>query len=131
MSSKTFIARASVLASSLVVVAGAWILASCTTQPVTRPQPVTPVTPLLPPNPSVTPPATPAQTLHASTFLAVPGWDRDDLREAWQPFLSSCIVLAKKPDWQERCGSTNQDAWISASTGQQWWFIPKRSGTDM
>ena len=33
----------------------------------------------------------------------MPGWDKDDLREAWQPFLSSCSVLIKKPDWKEAC----------------------------
>ncbi len=90
--------RASLLASTLF---GALILASCTTTHVTQPQPVAPVAPLLPPSPSI-PPA-PAEVLHPSTFLAVPGWDRDDLREAWQPFLSSCIVLARKPDWKEPC----------------------------
>ncbi|HEX8956078.1 MAG TPA: murein transglycosylase A [Burkholderiaceae bacterium] len=98
MFSKSFTTRASVLASALF---GAWILASCTTQPVTHPQPVTPVTPLLPPNPTF--PPSPAETLHPSTYLAVPGWDRDDLREAWQPFMSSCIVLIKRQEWKEPC----------------------------
>ncbi|MBV8633907.1 MAG: murein transglycosylase A [Burkholderiaceae bacterium] len=98
MSFKSSLIRGSLLVSSLL---GALILASCTTPHVTQPQPVQPVTPLLPPNP-VTPPA-PAQTLHQSTFLAVPGWERDDLREAWQPFLSSCSVLAKRTDWREVC----------------------------
>lgn len=33
----------------------------------------------------------------------MPGWGRDDLREAWQPFLASCSVLLKKPEWKESC----------------------------
>ena len=37
------------------------------------------------------------------TFADIPGWAEDDLREAWQPFLSSCNVLARKPEWTEPC----------------------------
>jgi membrane-bound lytic murein transglycosylase A len=33
----------------------------------------------------------------------MPGWEHDDLREAWQPFLASCSVLLKKPEWKEPC----------------------------
>lgn len=109
MSSKSFVTRASVLASTLL---GALILASCTTPHVTQPQPVVPVAPVLPFTPVQ--PQSPAEALHPSTYLAVPGWDRDDLREAWQPFLASCIVLAKKPEWKEPCnvakGVNGQDA---------------------
>jgi membrane-bound lytic murein transglycosylase A len=70
-------------------------------------QPVMPATPLLPPYPTTQPnqpnQPSPPEALRPSTFLAVPGWDRDDLREAWQPFLSSCVVLIKKADWKETC----------------------------
>lgn len=45
----------------------------------------------------------PLVTLRPSTFDALPGWGRDDLREAWQPFLASCSVLVKKPEWKEPC----------------------------
>lgn len=37
------------------------------------------------------------------TFGALPGWARDDLREALPAFLASCDVLAKRPDWKEPC----------------------------
>ena len=37
----------------------------------------------------------------------MPGWGQDDLREAWPPFLVSCSVLAKKPDWKEPCTVAN------------------------
>ncbi|WP_245549133.1 murein transglycosylase A [Noviherbaspirillum massiliense] len=33
----------------------------------------------------------------------MPGWDKDDLREALPAFLASCEVLAKKPEWKEPC----------------------------
>lgn len=36
-------------------------------------------------------------------FAALPGWDKDDLREAWPAFLASCEVLIKKIDWKEPC----------------------------
>jgi membrane-bound lytic murein transglycosylase A len=60
-----------------------------------------PVQPVKPPQPAQ--PTTPAVTLRPSSFSAVPGWERDTLRDAWQPFLSSCVVLLKKPDWKEPC----------------------------
>jgi membrane-bound lytic murein transglycosylase A len=36
-------------------------------------------------------------------FTALPGWEKDDLRQAWPAFMSSCEVLIKKPDWKEPC----------------------------
>jgi membrane-bound lytic murein transglycosylase A len=36
-------------------------------------------------------------------FTALPGWEKDDLRQAWPAFMASCEVLAKKPDWKEPC----------------------------
>jgi membrane-bound lytic murein transglycosylase A len=41
--------------------------------------------------------------LRPTSFDALPGWGRDDLRLAWQPFLASCSVLAKKTQWKEVC----------------------------
>jgi membrane-bound lytic murein transglycosylase A len=38
-----------------------------------------------------------------ASFSAVPGWQQDDLRDAWPAFLNSCSVLVKKPDWKEPC----------------------------
>ncbi|KIF83510.1 murein transglycosylase [Noviherbaspirillum autotrophicum] len=38
-----------------------------------------------------------------TTFAALPGWGKDDLRDAWAPFLASCAALAKKPEWREPC----------------------------
>ena len=96
--SNFFPARASVPAMALC---GALVLASCSTthkqQQQVKPEPMLPPLTTTPVAPAVQP------AMRPSTFLAVPGWDRDDLREAWQPFLSSCIVLVKKADWKEPC----------------------------
>jgi len=92
--------RTSLLVSAVFV---ALSLAGCKTiEPEKVPvQPVKPVQLTQPTQP--TPPSAPAVTLRPSTFSAVPGWERDTLRDAWQPFLSSCIVLVRKPDWKEPC----------------------------
>ena len=38
-----------------------------------------------------------------TTFSALPGWGRDELREAWPSFMNSCIVLVRRADWAEAC----------------------------
>jgi membrane-bound lytic murein transglycosylase A len=45
----------------------------------------------------------PADLLQPVTYAALPGWDKDNLREAWPAFLASCEVLVKKADWKEPC----------------------------
>src|SRR5471032_1364909 len=87
-------------------------LAACTSTPL-PPSPALPVPPVHPTPPPVTPPPpTPVPTppvkpgppqLVASTYAALPGWDRDDVRAAWPAFMSSCGVLVKKADWKEVC----------------------------
>ena len=86
--------RTSLLASAILVLAA---LSACTTpQPAKSPIVAAPVKP--------SQPATaPAEILRASAFAALPGWERDDLRAAWPPFLSSCTVLIKKAEWKEPC----------------------------
>ncbi|WP_136417762.1 murein transglycosylase A [Herbaspirillum sp. ST 5-3] len=79
--------RPSVLVSVLLVV-----LSACTTVQVTKPPVATPK-----------PVEGPKEMLRPTSFAALPGWDRDDLREAIPAFLSSCEVLIKKPDWKEPC----------------------------
>lgn len=37
------------------------------------------------------------------TFSELPGWDRDELREAWPSFMNSCIVLVRRADWSQAC----------------------------
>ena len=83
------IKRLSLLASTAIVVFG---IAACTTITLEKP-PVTPA-------PSVT---KPVEVLQPATFAALPGWEGDDLREAWPAFVNSCDVLIKKADWKEPC----------------------------
>ncbi len=86
--------RISLLASALVLI---FSLSACTTTPIEK-KPAHP-----PPSASATPPVKPAEILRPTTFAAIPGWDKDDLREAWPAFLASCEVLVKKNDWREPC----------------------------
>jgi membrane-bound lytic murein transglycosylase A len=43
------------------------------------------------------------EVLRPTTYAALPGWDKDDLGEAWPAFLTSCEVLVKRPEWKEPC----------------------------
>ncbi|MGZ3254393.1 MAG: murein transglycosylase A [Burkholderiaceae bacterium] len=61
----------------------------------------------------VTPPIVPsiikpAETFQPSTFAAMPGWENDDVREAWPAFLNSCNVLIKRQVWKEACSAAHQ-----------------------
>ncbi|HEX5343346.1 MAG TPA: murein transglycosylase A [Duganella sp.] len=84
-------------------------LAACTSTPLPPEKPVEP--PPVQPQPPVqpTPPVQPAPpkptTLQMvpSTFAALPGWEKDDLRAAWPAFTSSCTVLVKQATWKEPC----------------------------
>jgi membrane-bound lytic murein transglycosylase A len=94
--------RSSLLVSLTAVVLS---LAACTTAPPrpTVPPPVVPA-PVPAPAPApapVPPPATPQFV--PSTFAALPGWDKDDVRAAWPAFMASCNVLVKRVDWKEAC----------------------------
>ncbi|KQV51443.1 murein transglycosylase A [Massilia sp. Root335] len=85
------------------------LLAACTTtppQPPARPQPQ-PQPPIKLPPPvgpvTVTPP--PAPLFTPVTFDALPGWQQDDLRQAWPAFQASCRALASKADWRAPCAA--------------------------
>ncbi|MBC7415066.1 MAG: murein transglycosylase A [Herminiimonas sp.] len=45
----------------------------------------------------------PGEMLRATSFAALPGWNQDDLRQAWPAFRASCEVLVKKSEWKEPC----------------------------
>jgi membrane-bound lytic murein transglycosylase A len=53
--------------------------------------------------PQTKPAEAPNETLKPTSFAALPGWARDNVREAWPAFLSSCEVLIKRADWKEVC----------------------------
>lgn len=102
------------LTISLTAVALA--LAGCATQAPQQPaqQPTQP--PAQPQQPPVQPPpqkpAEPAKPAAIrfvpTTFAALPGWERDDVRAAWPAFMSSCSVLVKRAEWKEPCSIARQ-----------------------
>ena len=102
--------------SSLALVA--LLLAACGTPPPAppaRPQPIPepakqpdivmppPVGPVGIPADLPKPPPVPAMS--PVSFEALPGWQQDDLRQAWPAFMASCRVLAKKPQWTAPCAA--------------------------
>jgi membrane-bound lytic murein transglycosylase A len=84
------------LLASLSLAAAAIILAACSTTP-------PPKTTQAAPAPVVTPAPAPGPVLRPVAFSSLPGWDRDDLRDAWPAFLASCDVMVKRADWKEPC----------------------------
>jgi membrane-bound lytic murein transglycosylase A len=102
--------RRSLLASIGIV---ALALAACTSvPPIAPPTPVPPSRPepVVPPKPEPAPPSKPepAPLMTATTFAALPGWDRDTLSEAWPAFIASCAVLARKDDWRQSCAQARK-----------------------
>jgi membrane-bound lytic murein transglycosylase A len=102
------------LAGPIALAAAALLLAGCgTPPPAPVPQPAPPPVVVAPPVPAVPTPVAPeivppkpepAPPLFTPVaFSALPGWERDDLRQAVPAFLSSCVALARKPDWKEAC----------------------------
>jgi membrane-bound lytic murein transglycosylase A len=99
-------------------------LAGCQTvkppAPPPQPQPQPPsVSPSVPPSvpPSVTPapPAVPVPTpplaagaLRRSDWSQLPGWRKDDVALAWEPFLAGCRVLAKQDAWRAVCAAAER-----------------------
>lgn len=104
-----------------------------TKPPVVMPPPVMPVPPVEVP-PEVTPPA-PLMT--PSTFSALPGWDKDDLRQAWPAFVASCSVLVRKDEWAEACTAARAVSGADGAAIRSYfeaWFVPNQiraaDGTD-
>jgi membrane-bound lytic murein transglycosylase A len=88
--------RTSLLVSAIFVASS---ITACTTAP---PQQAT-QPPVITTPPPVKPAAQPGELLKPVSFAALPAWEKDDLRQAWPAFMSSCEVLIKKPDWKEPC----------------------------
>jgi membrane-bound lytic murein transglycosylase A len=98
--------RISLLASALF----ASTIIGCTATPEIRPETkarvVSPPVAVPSPSPLPAPPISAVkfgEVLRPATFAALPGWDKDDLREAWPAFLASCEVLWRTPEWKEPC----------------------------
>ena len=92
--------------------------------PVTMPPPVFVPVPVPP-----APPGTGAPVMTPTTFSALPGWDSDDLRQAWPAFQASCGVLIRKEEWKQACGAARA---VPATDGAairsyfETWFVPNQ-----
>ena len=93
------------------------LLSACSTTPqpeqppITMPPPVGPVVvpptpPTEQPAPAPEPPPAPAPPLTPVSFEALPGWQQDDVRQAWPAFQQSCSVLATRAaEWKTPCAA--------------------------
>jgi membrane-bound lytic murein transglycosylase A len=76
-------------------------ITACTTTPPEQSSRVSAVA--TPPLKPVEQPKEVKEALRQVAFTVLPGWEKDDLRQAWPAFMASCEVLIKKPDWKEPC----------------------------
>jgi membrane-bound lytic murein transglycosylase A len=76
-------------------------ITACTTTPPEQSSRVPAVA--TPPLKPVEQPKEVKEALRQVAFTVLPGWEKDDLRQAWPAFMASCEVLIKKPDWKEPC----------------------------
>lgn len=53
--------------------------------------------------PQPQPPAKPAPNWQPVSFDSLPGWQQDDLRQAWPALMTSCDVIGNRPVWKEPC----------------------------
>jgi len=93
--------------------------------PVKMPPPVIPA-PLPEPVPAV-PPAAPLMT--PVPFASLPGWQQDDLRQAWPAFMASCSVLVRKDTWKPACTAARSVAANDHSAVRRYfesWFVPNQ-----
>ncbi len=81
------------------------LLSACQTKP-GKPIPVVPTPPVtsaMPLKPEALPPTNLTASFKLLDYSALPGWNDDNLSEAWPAFKASCEVLRKKSDWQDVC----------------------------
>jgi membrane-bound lytic murein transglycosylase A len=124
-----------------LLAAVAWLLAACTTPPQQAPQPqlppakppVTmppPVGPVPVPVPETPPPKPqPAPLMTPVGFDALPGWQQDDLRQAWPAFVASCRALGSRADWKAACTASRVVDANDATAIRQFfesWFVPNQ-----
>lgn len=76
---------------SVLLFTSFFLLAACQTKVIQQAPPVKP-----------TPPSAKAK-FKLLDYSALPGWNQDDLTEAWPAFNASCKALKNKSDWQELC----------------------------
>lgn len=113
--------RISLLASALLI---AFSFSACTTMPPEQPAKPKPAV-----SPQAKPEETPKRSLVPVTFAELPGWSKDDLREAWPAFMASCEVLFKKAEWKEPCAiarSVNASSEKAVRLFFESFFVPHR-----
>jgi len=119
--------------------AAALVLAGCSTtplppdRPAQLPKPTPPVTMPPPVGPVAIPvPAPVTPVLTPTTFNALPGWQQDDVRQAWPAFAQSCKVLVKKEDWRAACEAARAVDSRDANAVRAFfetWFVPNQLRT--
>jgi len=110
-------------------------LAACTTPerkvvpPIVMPPPVKPV-PVPEPAADIVPSKPePAPLMTPASFAALPGWESDDLRQAWPAFMASCAVLARKDEWKRPCTAAHTVDAADGSALRQFfetYFVPNQ-----
>jgi membrane-bound lytic murein transglycosylase A len=84
--------------------------------------------------PKPLPPETAAPTplMTPTTFAALPGWQQDDLRQAWPAFMASCGVLVRKDEWKAACTAARTVVATDADAIRNYfqsWFVPQQMRT--
>ncbi|HWJ96486.1 MAG TPA: MltA domain-containing protein, partial [Telluria sp.] len=118
---------------SAFAIAVASMLAACTTTPPPQPpeQPKPPVVMPPPVGPVAVPvqPPPPAPLMTPEAFAELPGWQEDDLRQAWPAFMGSCRAMATRSGWKDACAAARGvDAGDPAAirTYFESWFVPNK-----
>lgn len=106
-------------------------LAACTTPEPKSPDPVRPPVKMPPPViPTPLPePQPPAPLMTPVPFASLPGWQQDDLRQAWPAFMASCGVLVRKEEWKPACTAARSVAATDHSAVRLYfesWFVPNQ-----
>jgi membrane-bound lytic murein transglycosylase A len=119
----TRLSQLSIRGSLLASLGAALVLAGC------APAPVPPPPVLMPPPVGPVGVEVPTPPLTPTTFATLPGWQQDDVRQAWPAFAASCAVLVKKDDWKAAC--TTARAVDSSDAGAvraffETWFVPNQ-----
>jgi membrane-bound lytic murein transglycosylase A len=87
------------------------VISACTSLPPEQehpatlppPQVQTPLPPVVEVPIPIEPDLPAGEIFRPTTFSTLPGWEKDNLREAWPAFLTSCVVLIKRMEWKEAC----------------------------
>jgi len=84
-----------------------WGLSGCGTTPTAEaeapPAPVAATAPATPATPAGSDIATRNALFKVSTFDSLPGWQQDNVNEAFTAFRESCKALERKPNWKKLC----------------------------